>query len=243
MSQPTSTIPYHVALIPDGNRRWAKERGQLPWEGHDAGAKNTEQIVEKARELGVRMISFWGSSLENMAKRPLDEKRELLRIYETYFVKLIENESVHRDGVRIRMLGRWREQFPDTLKQLLIRCEEETKTYTEYGLNFFLAYSGDDEMLSAVRSLISSGIRAEDISMETLKQSLLTRVAASRLSYSDRWRAAFVGRVYDVGYRECPALFFREVLSRFWFGSLCGIPRRIRSPRPQIREVTDPHCI
>ena len=175
MSQPTSTIPYHVALIPDGNRRWAKERGQLPWEGHDAGAKNTEQIVEKARELGVRMISFWGSSLENMAKRPLDEKRELLRIYETYFVKLIENESVHRDGVRIRMLGRWREQFPDTLKQLLIRCEEETKTYTEYGLNFFLAYSGDDEMLSAVRSLISSGIRAEDISMETLKQSLLTR--------------------------------------------------------------------
>ena len=175
MSQPTSTIPYHVALIPDGNRRWAKERGQLPWEGHDAGAKNTEQIVEKARELGVRMISFWGSSLENMAKRPLDEKRELLRIYETYFVKLIENESVHRDGVRIRMLGRWREQFPDTLKQLLIRCEEETKTYTEYGLNFFLADSGDDEMLSAVRSLISSGIRAEDISMETLKQSLLTR--------------------------------------------------------------------
>lgn len=175
MSQPTSTIPYHVALIPDGNRRWAKERGQLPWEGHDAGAKNTEQIVEKARELGVRMISFWGSSLENMAKRPLDEKRELLRIYETYFVKLIENESVHRDGVRIRMLGRWREQFPDTLRQLLIRCEEETKTYTEYGLNFFLAYSGDDEMLSAVRSLISSGIRAEDISMETLKQALLTR--------------------------------------------------------------------
>lgn len=175
MSQPTSTIPYHVALIPDGNRRWAKECGQLPWEGHDAGAKNTEQIVEKARELGVRMISFWGSSLENMAKRPLDEKRELLRIYETYFVKLIENESVHRDGVRIRMLGRWREQFPDTLKQLLIRCEEETKTYTEYGLNFFLAYSGDDEMLSAVRSLISSGIRAEDISMETLKQALLTR--------------------------------------------------------------------
>lgn len=175
MSQPTSITPYHVALIPDGNRRWAKERGQLPWEGHDAGAKNTEQLVEKARELGVRMLSFWGSSLENMAKRPLEEKRELLRIYETYFVKLIENESVHRDGVRIRMFGRWREQFPDTLKQLLIRCEEETKSYSAYGINFFLAYSGDDEMLSAVRSLISSGIRAEDISAETLKQSLLTR--------------------------------------------------------------------
>lgn len=175
MSQPTSIIPYHVALIPDGNRRFAKERGQLPWEGHDAGAKNTEQIVEKARELGVRMLSFWGSSIENMTKRPLEEKRELLRIYETYFSKLIENESVHRDGVRIRMLGRWREQFPDTLKQLLVRCEEETKTYSEYGLNFFLAYSGDDEMLSAIRSLLSSGMSAENISGETLKQALLTR--------------------------------------------------------------------
>lgn len=164
-----------MALIPDGNRRFAKERGQLPWEGHDAGAKNTEQIVEKARELGVRMLSFWGSSIENMTKRPLEEKRELLRIYETYFSKLIENESVHRDGVRIRMLGRWREQFPDTLKQLLVRCEEETKTYSEYGLNFFLAYSGDDEMLSAIRSLLSSGMSAENISGETLKQALLTR--------------------------------------------------------------------
>ena len=54
MSQPTSLIPHHVALIPDGNRRWAKARGLDPWDGHEAGAKNTEKIIEKARELGVR---------------------------------------------------------------------------------------------------------------------------------------------------------------------------------------------
>lgn len=175
MSRPTSIIPHHVALIPDGNRRWARERGLDPWEGHEAGAKNTEKIIEKARELGVRVFSFWGSSMENLTKRPFEEKRALLRIYEAYFARMIENESVHRDRVRIRLIGRWREQFPESLQRLLIRCEEETKAYDAYSLNFFLAYSGNDEMLEAVRHLLSSGVSPERVSPETLKDALMTR--------------------------------------------------------------------
>lgn len=175
MAQPSSLVPRHVALIPDGNRRWAASRGLAPWDGHEAGAKNTEKIIEKARELGVRAFSFWGSSMENLTKRPFEEKRALLGIYETYFTRMIENESVHKDQVRIRMIGRWREQFPDTLKKILIRCGEETKRYDAYSLNFFLAYSGNDEMLEAVRTLITSGISPDDISSETLKRTLMTR--------------------------------------------------------------------
>ncbi len=175
MSQPVSLIPAHVAIIPDGNRRWAKARGLAPWDGHEAGAKNTEKIIEKARELGIRSFSFWGSSMENLTKRPFEEKRELLRLYEEYFSRMIENEAIHRDCARIRMIGRWREQFPEGLKKILVRCEEETKSYGEYSLNFFLAYSGDDEMLEAVRSLVSSGIRAKDVSSDRLKSSLMTR--------------------------------------------------------------------
>lgn len=175
MSQPISSIPHHVALIPDGNRRWAKARGLNPWDGHDAGAKNTEKIIEKARELGVRVFSFWGSSLENLTKRPFEEKRELLRIYEMYFTRMIENESVHRDRARIRMIGHWREQFPEGLQKILLRCEEETKNYDAYSLNFFLAYSGNDDMLEAVRRLVASGVSPDDISSEQLKRALLTR--------------------------------------------------------------------
>lgn len=175
MSQPASLIPHHVALIPDGNRRWAKARGLSPWEGHEAGAKNTESIIEKARELGIKVFSFWGSSIENLTKRPFEEKRALLHIYETYFARLIENESIHRDEARIRIIGHWREQFPETLKRILIRCEEETKRYAAHSLNFFLAYSGTDEILEAVRSLISSGMSPRALSPEHLKQSLLTR--------------------------------------------------------------------
>lgn len=175
MSRPSSTVPYHVAIIPDGNRRWARARGLDPWEGHEAGAKNTETIIEKARELGVRVFSFWGSSMENLTKRPLEEKRALLRIYETYFTRLIENESVHKDRARIRMIGHWREQFPDALTAILTRCEEETKEYDAYSLNFFLAYSGNDDMLEAIRSLLSSGISPSAVSSERLKRSLMTR--------------------------------------------------------------------
>lgn len=174
MAQPSSLIPHHVALIPDGNRRWAASRGLDPWDGHEAGAKNTEKIIEKAREFGIRVFSFWGSSMENLMKRPFEEKRALLGIYETYFTRMIENESVHKDQVRIRVIGRWREQFPDTLKKILIRCEEETKRYDAYSLNFFLAYSGNDEMLEAIRILIASGVSSGDISSETLKRALMT---------------------------------------------------------------------
>lgn len=174
MSQPSSSVPNHVAIIPDGNRRWASARGLNPWDGHEAGAKNTEKIIEKARELGIRVFSFWGSSVENLAKRPFEEKRALLGIYEEYFKRLIENEAIHRDRARIRIIGRWKEQFPDRLKKILICCEEETKSYAAYALNFFLAYSGTDDMLGAIRSLVASGISSDGISPETVKGALLT---------------------------------------------------------------------
>ena len=175
MAQPLSSVPHHVALIPDGNRRWAKARGLRPWEGHEAGAKNTEKIIERARELGVRVFSFWGSSMENLTKRPFEEKAELLRIYEAYFSRLVENESVHRDRARIRVIGHWKEQFPESLRKVLVRCEEETSRYEAYSLNFFLAYSGDDEMLEAIRALLRSGIPPEHVSADSVKNALLTR--------------------------------------------------------------------
>ncbi len=167
-------VPNHVAIIPDGNRRWAKARGLAPWEGHEAGAKNTEDIVRMARKLGIREFSIWGSSLENLTKRPLEESRALLRIYETYFEKLIGSEDIHSDRTQIRIIGRWEEQFPGPLRKILYRCIEDTKEYNSYFLNFFLAYSGDDEMLQAIRSIVTSGASEKEIDEKFLKQHLFT---------------------------------------------------------------------
>jgi undecaprenyl diphosphate synthase len=167
-------LPKHIAIIPDGNRRWAKERGLEPWEGHSAGAAIMEQLARYAFDNGIFALSFWGSSLENLQKRPLLEKQALLRIYEEYFKKLIVNEDIHRNRVRINVIGKWQEQFPTSLKKIIIEGVEKTAHYADHELNFFLAYSGDDEMLEAVRKIVSSGIAPEKITSETIKQNLMT---------------------------------------------------------------------
>ena len=168
-------LPKHVVIIPDGNRRWAKERGLKPWEGHVAGAKNTEELLRKALDLGIKCFSLWGSSLENLEKRPLDESRELLRIYEEYFTKLLKSDDIHNNEVKINFIGKWEEQFPESLKKVLYDCIEATKNYSKHVLNFFLAYSGDDEMVDTIKQIIKKGIPAESISEEMIKDNLMTK--------------------------------------------------------------------
>lgn len=168
-------IPKHIAVIPDGNRRWARERGLEPWRGHEAGAENIERLVRFALDKGVGCISFWGSSLENLAKRPLSETRALLRIYEEYFARLMASEDIHKNETRIQVIGRWREQFPPKLKAILEEGIVKTAKYAQKNLVFFLAYSGTDEMLEAVKSVVRSGIAAEKISEETIKENLWTK--------------------------------------------------------------------
>jgi undecaprenyl diphosphate synthase len=162
----------HVAIIPDGNRRWARARGMEPWEGHEEGAKNTEALIREARRLGIREVSIWGSSMENMAKRPLREKQELLRIWQTYFTSLLSAPEIHADRCRVRIIGHWREQFPASLVELLSKLEDVTADYDQYYLNFFLAYSGDDDMLHAVQALWSEDALPESIA--TIKSRLST---------------------------------------------------------------------
>ena len=115
----SNNVPLHVAVIPDGNRRWARAHGLKPWEGHEEGAKNIEELVKKALDLGVRYFSFWGSSVDNLTKRPMEEKRALLGIYERYFQKLIDSEDIAKNETHINIIGRWREQFPKSLRRIL----------------------------------------------------------------------------------------------------------------------------
>lgn len=168
-------LPRHIAIIPDGNRRWATERGLQPWEGHEAGAENTEKLIREAHRLGVREVSLWGSSLENLTKRPLEESRALLRIYETYLTKLLGSEDIHRDKVRIRFIGHWEEQFPASLKKVIYDAIEATKDYSEYYLNFLLAYSGDDEMRLAIQKIVDTLPSGSTVTDAVIKESLMTR--------------------------------------------------------------------
>ena len=167
-------IPNHVAIIPDGNRRWAKNKGMDSWVGHEYGAKNTELLIRKAFKLGIKCVSFWGSSLENLKKRPFQEKRALLGIYEKYFASLIDSEEIHSNKIKINFIGKWEEQFPGKLKNIIEKCVQKTKDYKDNLLNFFLAYNGDDEMIEAVKRIVKSGIPANKITGELIKENLMT---------------------------------------------------------------------
>lgn len=171
----TKHLPHHVVIIPDGNRRWAGEHGLEPWEGHEEGAKNTEKLIREAQRIGIREISFWGSSLENMTKRPVMESRALLRIYETYFKRLLASEDIHKDRVKIRFIGHWEEQFPTSLKDVMYQCIEATKEYGGNFLNFFLAYSGDDEMRLAFQKIAATLKPGEAVTDEKIKENLMTK--------------------------------------------------------------------
>jgi len=171
-------LPRHVAVIPDGNRRWARERGLEPWEGHEAGSKTLEGLIREARDLGIREISFWGSSLDNLKKRPFAEKKALLDIYMRYFGKLSESSDLDRDEVRVRFIGRWREQFPAPLVRLLSGIEEKTKRHSRHFLNFFLAYGGVDDMLGAFREALSRGLSPDSVDEATVKSCLMSRDVA-----------------------------------------------------------------
>lgn len=166
---------FHVAIIPDGNRRWARAHDLPVWEGHRVGSQAMEQIIDYAYECGVTHLSTWGSSLENMKKRPLRERMELLDVYQEYFTRMIKRLRTDMRDVHVQALGRWREIFPQTLIDLIDKCQETSVQNAQKILTIFLAYSGDDEMVEAVRAIASEGIAQNDITGDTIREHLVTR--------------------------------------------------------------------
>ena len=120
MSDNNAGIPSHIAIIPDGNRRFAKQRGQFPWEGHRAGAKTFENFLEWCKKVGVKEVSFWAASTDNLER----EKKEvdfLLKLFEEMcnkFLKDLRDKKI-KDKVRIRFIGDLN-RLPERLREKMI---------------------------------------------------------------------------------------------------------------------------
>lgn len=170
-----NNLPNHVAIIPDGNRRWAKEKGMKPWEGHEAGAKNTERLIKFALKKGINCMTFWGSSIDNITKRPMEEKMALLDIYGKYFKELIGGEDIYKYEVKINVIGRWEEYFPEALKKILRDGMEKTKNFKKKTLNLMLAYSGTDEIIQAMQNIKDKYKNGTRITAEIIKENLMTK--------------------------------------------------------------------
>lgn len=150
-------IPLHVAIIPDGNRRWAKARGLPGSEGHKKAIEFESflPILDKARELGIKYLSLWGFSTENW-KRSRLEKEILFRI----FVKIATDikDYVHKNKIRFRHIGR-KDRLPKKVVDKLIELENETKDYSNFNFQLCLDYGGRDEIIRAIKKMSVEDIK------------------------------------------------------------------------------------
>lgn len=145
----SSNIPKHVAIIMDGNRRWARQRGLSELQGHLEGEKRIEPIVDRAIALGIPYLTFWAFSTENW-NRTKREVEFLLNLYRRNLAKTVDR--FHRKQVRIRVIGNL-SMFPKDIQKQTREWIEKTKDNSKMTVNIALSYGGRDELLRAIRRL------------------------------------------------------------------------------------------
>jgi len=152
-------IPNHLAVIIDGNRRWARARGKPPWFGHRAGAKKLEDFLNWCLETGVKQVSIYTLSTENIAKRPKKEIEEIFKILEEY-VRKLSNEKfslLEKYEVRVRFVGELN-KLPKPLLKLMRELMKKTIKHSKRILNFLVAYGGHSELTHAVKKIVKKAI-------------------------------------------------------------------------------------
>jgi len=164
-------IPNHIAIIPDGNRRWARARGIHTLKGHKAGFDRAVELARAARELGVHTVTLWGFSTENWDRTP-EEVNYLMKLY----VKLINDylKEAKKDGVRLVHLGR-RDRLPGFLLKKIDEAVEETKNNKNYIANLAIDYGGHDDIIRATKQMIKDKVPARRVNKKLFEKYLDTK--------------------------------------------------------------------
>ena len=168
-TQPESNgIPVHVAIIMDGNGRWAKAKGLPRAAGHAQGAEAVRRTVKAASDLGIQYLTLYGFSLENW-KRPAKEIADLMGLLRLYLRK--EISELHREGVRIRFIGE-RSMLAADIISLIEMSEQKTRANTKLDLVIALSYGSRQEITAAVRQLVED-VAAGEISADAIDENAL----------------------------------------------------------------------
>jgi undecaprenyl diphosphate synthase len=193
-----SGMPRHLGLILDGNRRWAQERGLPIYEGHKAGYRNMERIVDVALDRGVECISVYAFSTENW-NRSADEVKQLMKLFLWIFKHELGN--LKRHGVRVHVLGN-KLRIGKALLKAIHQAEEETEHNTRGTLLFCLDYGGQQEIVEAMKQLMSEGAKPSELTAERISEKLqsagippvdliIRTSGEQRLSNFMLWEAAY----------------------------------------------------
>jgi undecaprenyl diphosphate synthase len=160
-------VPRHVAIVMDGNRRWARQRRLPALAGHRAGVETIRRTLRHARERGVRYLTLYSFSTENWRREPA-EVQGLMRLLEETILR--ETDTLVRDRVRLRVIGRLGD-----LSEGLRRAIESAVSKTEGGtdtMTIAFNYGGRAEIVDAVRKVVADGVAADDVTEETIAQRL-----------------------------------------------------------------------
>ena len=170
----SSRIPRHIAIIMDGNRRYAKRLGQMSSFGHKLGANITEKVMEWACDLGIEHLTIYAFSTENF-NRSTDEKDRLFDLIRLKFDEIVEDERTHQRKMRVHAIGDI-ERLPEQLKESIRNVELVTSGYDRFNLNVAIAYGGRQEIVQAVQEIANKVKNGEidiaEINEETISQHL-----------------------------------------------------------------------
>ena len=164
----SSNLPRHVAIIMDGNGRWAKKRGLPRSIGHKAGTENVRKIVKYCSQIGIEYLTVYAFSTENF-KRPTDEVSTLMRLLVEYFNK--ETDELKANGVRLNVIGNI-DSFSPVVREAINNGVEKTRECNKLVFTIALAYGARDEITNAVKKIIESGVT--EITEETISKFLYT---------------------------------------------------------------------
>ncbi|MCH8086074.1 MAG: di-trans,poly-cis-decaprenylcistransferase [Thaumarchaeota archaeon] len=169
-------IPNHVALILDGNRRWAKMHLAIPKTGHWKGADAVENLLDWCEELDIKIVTLYALSAENLDRKD-DELEDIFELIRMRLERLYNDPRIHRCKMRVKGIGRI-ELLPESIKEVLKRLEDVTKNYDNHFLNIALAYGGQYELVDAVKKIgkkIKDGsLKIDDINKKEIESNLYT---------------------------------------------------------------------
>ncbi len=163
-------LPNHMAIVPDGNGRWAERRGLPRLNGHRAGAENTRRMIDYLNEYPIKYVTLYGFSTENWS-RPEEEVRGLFELLEEFINKCVLD--FQNRGIKLRHLGRLNE-LPQNLQLAINRAVELTKNNTRMTLGLAFNYGGRAEILDAVSRIIAEGVKPENIDEKLFDSYLYT---------------------------------------------------------------------
>jgi undecaprenyl diphosphate synthase len=163
-------IPTHIAIIMDGNGRWALARGLPRLAGHRAGTENLRRVIEACIEFGIQYLTIYAFSTENWG-RPQEEVQGLMKIFEDVIDR--ELQELHDQGVQLRHIGRL-DRLDPVFRDKVIRALEYTRHNNRLVLNVAFNYGGRDEIVNAIQHMIQDGVKPDEVNIDLVSQYLFT---------------------------------------------------------------------